>query len=81
MKLRYYRETDTLYIDLIDRPGADVVEVAAGVVVDVDSEGVPVGVEIDGNASEVVDLSRLELHGLLLGDVVLTGEKAAREAG
>jgi uncharacterized protein YuzE len=81
MKLSYYADTDTLYIDLANRPGADVVEVGEGVVVDVDAAGVPVGIEIDGNASRVADLSRLELHGLTLSDVVFTREKLVRETG
>jgi hypothetical protein len=32
MKLRYYPDTDSLYIDLADRPGADSREVTPGVV-------------------------------------------------
>lgn len=33
-------------------------------VVDVDENGVPVGIDIDANASKIVDLSRLEVEGL-----------------
>ncbi len=32
MKLHYYEETDSLYIDLSERPGAESKEVAPGVV-------------------------------------------------
>lgn len=64
MKLNYYPETDSLYIDLSDKPGADVIEVTDHVVVDVDENGVPVGIDIDANASKIVDLSRLEVEGL-----------------
>ncbi len=64
MKLNYYPETDSLYIDLSERPGASVVVVSEGVVVDVDENGVPVGIDIDTNASKIVDLSRLEVEGL-----------------
>ena len=66
MRLSYHPETDSLYIHLTEKPGADVVEISNGVVVDVDAQGVPVGIDIDANASKVVDLSRLEVEGLRL---------------
>ncbi len=40
------------------------VEVSDNVVLDVDENGVPVGIDIDTNASKIVDLSRLEVEGL-----------------
>ena len=39
MKLNYYPQTDSLYIDLAERPSIDSVEVSEGVVVDFDSAG------------------------------------------
>ncbi len=63
MRLSYYPETDSLYISLSERPGADVVRVSEDVAVDVDAEGVPVGIDIERGAAEVVDLSRLQLEG------------------
>ena len=71
MKVHYYAETDSLYIDLADRPGAESREVAPGVVLDFDAEGRLVGMDID-QASQVVDLSRLEavqfpIQALLVG--------------
>lgn len=66
MKFHYYPETDSLYIDLADRPGADTKEVAPGVVLDFDSSGRLVGIDID-HASQVVDLSKLEAQELPLG--------------
>ena len=63
MRFSYYADTDTLYIDLLDRPGADVLEVSADFTVDVDAGGTPVGIEIE-HASERADLSRLEIEGL-----------------
>lgn len=66
MKLHYYPETDSLYIELRDRPGADVREVGDGIIVDVDAEGNPVGIDIDG-ASHRLDLSTLELIALPAG--------------
>ena len=65
MKLHYYAETDSLYIDLADRPGADSREVAPGIVLDFDAQGRLVGIDID-HASKIVDLSKLEAEALPL---------------
>ena len=54
MKLSYDRETDSLYVLFVDRPGADAVEVAPGVVADLDETGEIVGLDID-HASRFVD--------------------------
>ncbi len=59
MKLLYYPETDSLYIDLADRPSADSREVTPGVVLDFDAAGELVGIDID-RASVHLDLSGLE---------------------
>ncbi len=66
MRLSYHPDTDSLYIHLTEKPGADVIEVSDDVAVDVDERGVPVGIDIDANASKIVDLSRLEVEGLRL---------------
>lgn len=65
MKFHYYADTDSLYIDLSEKVGADVREVAPGVVIDFDSEGHIVGIDID-HASQLVDLSRVETESLPL---------------
>jgi uncharacterized protein YuzE len=65
MKLSYYRETDSLYIDLADRPSAESQQVAPGVVLDFDASGVLVGIDID-DASRKLDLSRVETIALPL---------------
>jgi uncharacterized protein YuzE len=59
MKLFYDPDTDSLYIDLNARPGADAREIADGLVVDFDEEGRPVGIDIQ-HASRNLDLSTLE---------------------
>ncbi len=64
MRLSYHHETDSLYIHLTERPGMEVMEVSEGVVVDVDADGVPVGIDIDAGASRIVDLSHLEIERL-----------------
>jgi uncharacterized protein YuzE len=63
MKLHYYPETDSLYIDLNERPGAESIEVADGVVADFDAEGNIVGIDIE-HASEKLDLKTLETEEL-----------------
>jgi uncharacterized protein YuzE len=63
MKLHYYPETDSLYIDLSARPSADSREVADGIVVDLDEGGDIVGIDIQ-RASERLDLSTLEIESL-----------------
>lgn len=54
MKLSYDRAADSPYVLFIDQPGADVLEVAAGVVANLDETGALVGLDID-HASRFVD--------------------------
>ncbi|MCD6328427.1 DUF2283 domain-containing protein [bacterium] len=61
MKLNYYRETDSLYIDLSSRPSASSTEVSDGIVLDYDVEGNLVGIDID-NASRKMDLKEVILN-------------------
>lgn len=63
MKFHYYPETDSLYIDLADRPSADSEEVRPGVVLDFDADGNIVGIDID-HASQVANLTNLEIEAL-----------------
>lgn len=63
MKLNYHPDTDSLYIDLFERPSAESREISEGVVLDYDSNGALVGIDID-NASRKVDLHRLVLSKL-----------------
>jgi uncharacterized protein YuzE len=58
MKLLYYADTDSLYIDLAERPSADSREVTPGVVLDFDAAGALVGIDID-RASQHLDLASL----------------------
>ena len=71
MRFQYYPETDSLYIDLAEKPSADSREVAPGVVLDFDESGHLVGIDID-QASQVVSWSRLELGSLPLEVQVTT---------
>jgi uncharacterized protein YuzE len=63
MKLHYDPETDSLSIDLNAKPSADSQEVAEGVVLDLDAEGQPVGIDLQ-RASRTLDLSTLETRSL-----------------
>lgn len=58
MKLKYYPDTDSLYIDLSHRMSVDSREISEGVVLDYDEAGNIVGIDID-NASTKVDLREL----------------------
>ncbi len=58
MKLNYYPETDSLYIDLSERPSVESREISEGVVLDYDADGNLVGIDID-NAGAKVDIHKL----------------------
>lgn len=58
MKLNDHAETDSLYIDLSERPSVESREVSEGIVLDYDAAGNLVGIDID-NASKKVDLQTL----------------------
>lgn len=63
MKLNYYPETDSLYIDLSEKASTESKEISEGIVLDYDAEGNLVGIDID-NASKKVQLKELSLSGL-----------------
>ena len=63
MKLHYYSETDSLYVELKAGPGTETREVATGLNVDLDANGEVVGFDID-HASKRLDLSTLETEAL-----------------
>jgi uncharacterized protein YuzE len=63
MKLHYYPETDSLYIELKDVPGVETREIVEGLIVDLDANGDVVGFDIDG-ASGKLDLSKIETIAL-----------------
>jgi uncharacterized protein YuzE len=66
MKLHYYPETDSLYIDLNAKPSADSREITEGLVVDFDAEGKVVGIDIQ-HASKIMDLGIVETESLPAG--------------
>lgn len=76
MRFDYYPDTDSLYIELNPtrkRPdhghGSQEVVGWGGrdIVIDVDADGVPVGIDIHSFASEIVDITKLEAEGPVFG--------------
>ena len=63
MKIEYFPDTDSLYIDLADRPGTDTREIEEGIILDIDEHGRAVGLDID-QASKHLSLQKLNLKGL-----------------
>jgi uncharacterized protein YuzE len=63
MKLHYYPETDSFYIELNAAPGAETREIVEGLVADFDAAGNVIGFDID-HASSKLDLSRIETIAL-----------------
>jgi len=61
MRIEYFPDTDSLYIDLDERPGVDAREVGDGIVIDLDEGGHLVGIDID-QASKHLDLGTLDLR-------------------
>jgi uncharacterized protein YuzE len=61
MKLNYYPETDTLYIEFSEKASAESKDISEGVVRNYDLEGNLVGMDID-NASKKVSLKELSLR-------------------
>jgi uncharacterized protein YuzE len=60
MRLNYYPDTDSLYIDLSEKPSMESRQISEGVVLDYDEDGNLVGIDID-NASQKVALKELTL--------------------
>lgn len=63
MRINYYPDTDSLYIDLSSRPSADSREVSEGIVLDYDEDGSLVGIDID-EASKKLEMGELILSKL-----------------
>ncbi|MCE3247626.1 MAG: hypothetical protein K0R41_1451 [Geminicoccaceae bacterium] len=75
MKLHYYAETDSLYVEFQERPSVDTREITVDVRLDLDAEGRPVGLDID-HASRVLELDTLETKGLPLQPADLAHDHA-----
>ena len=71
MKLSYYPETDSLYIDLLDRESSESRVISEGVVLDYDADGNLVGIDID-NASRKLNLKELLISRMPLDVQTIT---------
>ncbi len=63
MKINYYPDTDSIYIDFSSKTSIESKEISEGIVLDYDKEGKLVGIDID-NASSKMDLTELILNRL-----------------
>ncbi len=66
MSIHYYADTDSLYIDLSDKPSAEAQEVSPGVVFDFDDAGQVCGIDIDSMATYLLSESALAKDWLRL---------------
>jgi len=71
MIFQYHADTDMLYIKLSEGVSTESEEIAPGVVLDFDKDNRVVGIEIE-DASQTIDLSRLELHSLPVANLILS---------
>ena len=69
MKISYDKATDSLYIHLADRASVESDEVKDGVVLDFDTNGALVGIDVQ-HASKRADLNNLSLSKLLFGELL-----------
>ena len=63
MKINYYADTDSLYIDFGSAPASESQEIREGVVIDLDKEGNITGFDIQ-HASQKLDLSSFEMSAM-----------------
>ena len=63
MRINYYADTDSLYIDFSSKPSVDSREVSEGIVLDYDVDGNLVGIDID-QASTKLEINELVLNKL-----------------
>lgn len=72
MRLQYYPDTDSLYIDLSGKLSADSKEISEGVVLDYDVDGNIVGIDID-NASKKVEMKEFVVSKFPIEEHVIKG--------
>ena len=61
MKIKYYSDTDSLYIDLSSKPSKESIEISEGIILDYDDDGHMTGIDID-NTSHKIDLNEIILN-------------------
>lgn len=73
--LKYFADSDMLYIKLASGVSVESEEVSSGVVVDYDKNNHAVGIEIE-DASKFIDMSRLELTAMPIANLVINERMA-----
>lgn len=76
MLFEFHPESNMLYIKLADGTSVDSEEVAPGIVIDFDAQNRIIGIEIE-DATDHLDLSKLELKSLPLENVTLSSSATA----
>jgi uncharacterized protein YuzE len=61
MQLTYFPDTDTFYIDLADRPSTESEVVNDNLIIDLDSEGRPVGIAVK-HYSQTVTIQAIDIN-------------------
>jgi uncharacterized protein YuzE len=64
MKIRYFTDTDTLYVELNDNPVAETREINENTLIDLDTNGNLVSLTVE-HARGVTDLSEFSLHQIV----------------
>ena len=71
MKVNYFPDTDSLYIDLSEQPSVESREISEGAALDYDASGHLVGIDIDNASTEV------ELHRFVVSKIPASVETIA----
>jgi uncharacterized protein YuzE len=61
VRLTYFPDTDTLYIDLADRPSVESEVVNDNLIIDLDNQGRPVGITLE-HYSKAVSSQAIEIN-------------------
>ncbi len=64
MTIRYFTDTDTLYVELNDNPVAETREINENTLIDLDTNGNLVSLTVE-HARGVTDLSEFSLHQIV----------------
>ena len=76
MKISYYKDTDTMYIDFEKGVRSKTKDIAPGILGEFDNDGNLVGIEID-TACNYIDLSNLKTEDFPIGSIVNIGKTPA----
>jgi uncharacterized protein YuzE len=71
MKIQYFKDTDTLHIDISEKNIVETKEITEGFMVDFDKSNNIVGLELE-NASKIADLKRLETKSIPANNLLIS---------